>query len=136
MTKKIASLADGFKTDEKKEIEGEVVQLSNGWFVKVARWLNPEHAKLMNSLRRPHLMSNGRPKSSLTDEVAVDIMAEASAKTILLGWKEKAEDDLEYDFETAKEYFQIKDLAAEIIDISQDRANFLAEAKAKAAKNS
>ena len=137
MTKKSAAtqMLNGFKTDEKKEIEGEVFRLSNGAFAQIARWNNPEHAKVTNRLRRPYMAANGRMKSSMTDEKGNEIMVESMATTILLGWKAEEKDQLEYDVEVSKELLGNKDFLLEVFEISQDRANFLAEEKEKAAKN-
>lgn len=134
--KKIPCLSKGFITDEKKELEGEIVVLSNGMICKIARWNNKEHRKLVMSLRRPYMSHNGKAKPSFTEEVQNNLMAESMAKTILLGWKEKEKDEFYYDYETAKEDLQTMDLLLEIFEISQDRANFLAEEKKADVKNS
>lgn len=75
-----------YESDENVEVDGAWIDLGDGAKVKVARWGNPNHEKVIERLRRPYrsMIRSGRdlPKQ-VSDRIATESLAEA----ILLGWE-------------------------------------------------
>jgi len=74
-----------FKTDEKLEISGVWEDVGNGIRVKVARFNNTAHKRVMEQLMKPH--QHAMRTKSMSEEVAEKLLVKGMAKTILLDWE-------------------------------------------------
>jgi hypothetical protein len=73
-----------FGTSAKLEVEGVVVDLGDGGWVKVARAGNPENRKMLKRLIAPHKAALRSDR--LPDDVLEKLTIKAMSETILLDW--------------------------------------------------
>ena len=135
----MANLYSRFATDSKLENDGVWVDMGADLQVKVARFGNPVHEKVMEKLRRPYrniLRSGGQ----LPEDVQTKLTVQGMAEAILLDWKgvtDASGKDLPHSIDNAVQVLSdLKDFRNEIAFLAMERETFRAQAIEKAAKNS
>lgn len=75
-----------FKTDADLEAEGAWIDIGEGASVKIARYQNPKHKRVLDRLNRPHraTLNAGR---RLPDDVAEKILIDSFVEAVLLDWR-------------------------------------------------
>jgi hypothetical protein len=125
-----------FGTDKKSEIEGTWIDIGKGVRIKVARIGNPENSKLAQKLWRPYRAAHRA--NSLPDEVADELMIEAIARTILVGWEGVEADGkpLPYSYENAKALLsEVPDFRQLVWGFANEAATFRREQEEAEQKN-
>lgn len=74
-----------FKTDEQKEVEGAWVPLSASARLRVARMGNPRYRECIKRLSAPYRTAG--LASAIPPDVYQQLVREAVAETILVGWE-------------------------------------------------
>ena len=79
-------LSKAFGVDAKKEREGTWIPISEDARVKIARFNNPEHRKVMDELRKPYrgLLIGGR---DLPEDVTEEIILQSLSRAVLVDWE-------------------------------------------------
>jgi len=128
-----------FETDETAEREGVWVDMGDGLKVKVARFNNPAHRKIVESLQKPYrniLRAGGRLPADVQEDIAIRSMAEA----ILLGWEgvtDEAGAPLAYSAaNAAKVLGDLRDFREQVAFLALEAETFRREALEEAGKNS
>lgn len=128
-----------FATDKSAEIEGTWMSIGDGAEVKVARWNNPSHKKVLERLRKPYrsMLMAGR---DIPDDKAEEIAIESMVEAILLDWKGFSDDDgkeLKYSKEAAKLLLtELKDFRDMVSGLSIASETFRKQEVEEIAKNS
>lgn len=76
---------NSMSVDTDAEISGVWFDIGDGCRVKVARMNNPKYIELFNSLVKPY--KQGGRTIGLSEAKQTEIVAEAMAETILVGWE-------------------------------------------------
>jgi hypothetical protein len=116
-----------YETDLQAEVEGVWVELAVGVRVKIGRWLNDNHVRILDKLKAPY-RDQLRAGIPLEKDIMLSIASEAMAEAILLGWEgfEKEEGgELPYSKEEAiKALRSLRDFREDITSLSEVRATF------------
>ena len=123
-------LNEAFGTDTALEEEGKWFDIGDGASIKVARFGNDAHRKMLLKLREPYkalLLRGGQ----IPDDVNDGIVTESMAQTILLDWKGMLDQDgevIEYDIDAGRTAFKLyKDFLELVSQLSLNAANFRTE---------
>lgn len=124
---------DNFAKDRTLEVEGAVLELAPGAWVKVARADNPRYTRLLAKLMADHQEGLAKDNDS-ADDLANNIMAEVFAKTILKGfggsnfaYKGKV---VEYSYELALDMLKHQDFRVKVGALAQRHDAFKAKLEA------
>ena len=123
-------LNEAFGTDKELEDDGKWFDIGDGASVRVARFGNDAHRKLLLRLREPYkaLLLRG---GEIPDDVNESIIVESMAQTILLDWKGMLDQDgneLKYDVEAGRTAFNLyKDFLELVSQLSLNATNFRTE---------
>lgn len=114
------------KLDEKLVEKGVWVSLEDDAQILVAKQGNANHRKLVQQLRKPYRSFEvvGR---DLPDDVARRIGIEATARTILLGWKNILDDDgseIPFTYENAIKALSIEGFMSRVLNYAADENLF------------
>jgi len=125
-----------FKTDDKLEEEGVWVPYGSGCEFLIARIGNRRFKEFMMKNGKPHMrrVTSG----TLDSESADELMKEAIAETVLLGWKNLIGEDgkpIEYSKEACREALEIEDFYKEIMALAQERELYRTEDRIAAEGN-
>ncbi len=128
-----------YQTDEDAEVDGVWVDLGDGGRVKVARFGNPVHEKVMERLRRPYrnMLRSGR---DLPKDIQDRLTIEGLAESILLDWSGLEDENgkaIAFSKKKAKELLtDLKDFRNAVSFLALEAETFRKEALEEAAKNS
>ena len=127
------------KQDENKSVNGVWLPMSADFEVLVAKARNPRFAAVAKEAMRPHRVAFQR--GSLDEEEIVKLSCEVMSKTILLGWRGTAVFEGkpigDYSPARAREVLVAKEeFREDITKMSEDNANFAADAVEAELKNS
>jgi len=114
-----------FKTDAKKEIDGNWVEIGEGASLLIARAGNPKYSRLLERLQKPHRTAIRRDR--LPDDIAEKIVTKVLAETVLIGWKGVfyKDEELEYTPENSLMLLtELKDLKELVAELGRDVSNF------------
>lgn len=126
-----------FKTDENLETAGVWQDLGDSIRVKVARFNNTNHKRVMEGLMKPyqHMLRRG----NLSEEIAEKILVQGMARTILLDWEGLEEDGkpIKYSMKNAERIMmEFKDFRDLVHNISQSMEIYKIQEDAETEKNS
>lgn len=127
-----------FGTDSDLEVNGVWQDIGDGARVRVARWNNPAHKKVLERLRKKfrHFQMAGR---DIPDEEAEKITVESMVEAILLDWDGFVDDDgkeLKYSRNAAFSMLEIKDFRDLVAGLSLAAEIFRKKEVEEIAKNS
>lgn len=110
-----------YATDESLENNGTWFPLVGDARVLVARAGNRKHGKVLSKLVEQHRQTLDR-KDELADQKSEEIMIEAMAEAILLGWENLTfkGQPMEVSISNAKTLLAIKDFRTKIAELSND----------------
>lgn len=119
-----------FSTDPTLEVEGRWAKISRDAEVLVARSGNERFVRKMKELTKKHsfdFSDESEDNAKLLDE----LMIEAMADTILLGWKgmTRAGTPFEYSRSAAVEALRVKDFRKKVSELSDNAAEYRAKAE-------
>lgn len=116
-----------FKTEAtNEETQGVWTEYTEDCELLIARAANDNFLKEVDRLEKPHIKKIR--KGTLSSVLAIEIQAKAMAKTILLGWRGKGVEGLEYNQVNAtKALKHDDDLREFVVDFAADSENFRTE---------
>jgi hypothetical protein len=116
-----------YETDLQAEVEGVWVELAQGVKIKVARWLNDNHIRVLDRLKAPY-RDQIRAGIPLEKDIMLSIASDAMSEAILLGWEGfEKEDGTELPYskeEAAKALKSLRDFRDDVTSLSEVRAAF------------
>lgn len=121
-----------FKTDKELEESGTWIDYQSGARFKIARIGNPKFSE--------YILKHGKKqmRSFIGDEVAIELMKDAIANTILIDWDNILGDDgkpMQYTVDNAREALDIPDFYEEILGFARNIEYFRIEEIEAAEKN-
>ena len=132
-------LDKAFGTDTSLEEDGKWFDIGDGARIRIARFGNESHKKILLRLRDPYkalLLRGGQ----IPDDVNDDIITESMAQTILLDWEGMFDQDNEaipFSAEAARTSFKLyKDFLELVSQLSLNAANFRTETQEEIVKKS
>jgi len=126
-----------FMTDENRETSGVWQDVGDGIRLKVARFNNTNHKRIMEGLMKPyqHQMRRG----TLAEDVAEKLLVQGMAKAILIDWEGLEEDGkpVKYSHKNAERLMlEVKDFRDLVHNISQTMDIYKMQEDAETEKNS
>ncbi|MBW7990050.1 MAG: hypothetical protein FVQ84_08555 [Planctomycetes bacterium] len=126
------------KTDETMEEDGVWIQYADDFWVKLARLDNKKATKLLRKLEKPY--KRQIRLGTISDDVQKKNIIQLVARTVLLEWRGLENDDGSPDLfskERAEERLsESKDFLKDVLQMSQEPANFRKELQEDAEGNS
>lgn len=125
-----------FATDRDAEEHGTWVSVGGDTELLIARANNSAYRRLVKKLTRPHRAAIR--SDNLPDDVLESIAIEATAQTILLGWRKLTEGGVEvpYSLEAAREYLtRYSDFRDLVAGYASEAATFRRAAQEAEEKN-
>jgi hypothetical protein len=118
-----------YATDSTLEVEGRWAKISRDASVLVARTGNERFTRKVRDLMKKHSIDFS-DESEETAKLVDELMIEAMAETILLGWKGMTKDGQPYPYSTqnAIEALRIKDFRKKISDLADAHSAYRAKA--------
>ena len=120
-------LNEAFGTDKALEDEGKWFDIGDNASVRVARFGNDAHRKVLLKLREPYkalLLRGGQ----IPDDVNDGIVTESMANTILVDWKgmyDQDNNEIPFSVEAASQAFSLyKDFLELVSNLSLNAANY------------
>lgn len=134
------SIYDMFKTNEKSEKEGIIIDYGTGGNFRIARigGANSAFSRYRAARLKPYKYQI--EKETISEEVLKDIMLDCFIKYVLLGWenvKDESGKDYPYTEENARKLMTaLPELYADLLTQANDFSNFRAAEVQEMAKNS
>lgn len=114
-----------YKTDESLETSGVWESIGNGIKVKVARFNNTNHKRIMEVLMKPH--QHSLRNNTLAEDVAEELLIKGMAKAVLLDWEGLEEDGVPVKYsnkESIRVLTEYKDFRSIVRSISESMEVF------------
>lgn len=131
-----------FMTDPQKENEGSWIEIGDGARLLIARAGNENYKAYYRKISAPHKTKFRRSFDILNDpelnNLADEMMIDAMANTILLGWegiKDQNNADIPFSIQNARKLLEIKDFRFYVYDLAGDIENFKAVEQEESEKN-
>lgn len=125
-----------YATDDKKEIEGVWVDLTDTAQLLLARMNNRKYARELSRVVEKNDKALNA-KTEAADVLSESLMADVAAKTILLGWRglRYKGADIEYTEANAKMLLSVKDFRKKVLQLADIMDNYKAEVEAAQVKS-
>lgn len=127
-----------FGSDTSKEVNGVEIEIAPDAFITVARSGNKKYGRILTKAFEANKYTIDR-KDAAADAKAEQIVIDAMAQAILVGWRGNIQfkgEPLSYSVENAKKLLAVKDFRIMVSKHAEEFANFRAVVEDEDEKNS